>query len=26
VTYFAFDQAEDARRAGPILKKTLKNA
>ena len=26
VTYFAFDQAEDARRAGPILKKALKDA
>jgi hypothetical protein len=26
VTYFAFDRAEDARRAGPILKKALKNA
>jgi hypothetical protein len=26
VTYFAFDSAEDARRAGPILKKTVKTA
>jgi hypothetical protein len=26
ITYFAFDRAEDARRAGPILKKALKNA
>ena len=26
VTYFAFDQAEDARRAGSILKKALKDA
>jgi UTP:GlnB (protein PII) uridylyltransferase len=26
VTYFAFDHAEDAQRAGPILKKAVKNA
>jgi hypothetical protein len=26
VTYFAFDSAEDARRAGPILKKAVKTA
>jgi hypothetical protein len=26
VTYFAFDRAEDARRAGPILKRALKSA
>ncbi len=26
VTYFAFDGAEDARRAGPILKKVLRKA